>query len=264
MYLAFLFLVNLETLIFLKKRRIMKKLWMCIALIGMSLSAFAQQNFIKHKVEQGETVTKIAQKYQVTPANIFKLNPDAQNGLKPEMMLLIPKGNGVIIRATELKATDKKTHIVSAKETVYGLTKLYNVSEEELEKANPSLASNGLKIGEELIIPTKQAIITPTKKVGAAENKTGRTHVVEAKETLYCISKQYNVSIEELEKVNPEIKDGLQIGFTLKIPKEITEKANPEEVKPNQAIIPLPAKLNRISYQVEPKETLYNMLYVII
>lgn len=237
----------------------MKKLWMCIAFIGMSVGAFAQQNFIKHKVEQGETVTKIAQKYMVTPANIFKLNPDAQNGLKPEMVLLIPKGNGVIIRETELKATDKKTHIVSAKETVYGLTKLYNVSEEDLQKANPGLAANGLKIGEELIIPTKQAIVTPTKKVAAAENKTGRTHVVEAKETLYGISKQYNVSIEDLEKLNPEIKDGLQIGFSIKIPKEVVEKANKEEVKPNAAIIDLPVKPNRISYQVEPKETLYGI-----
>ena len=237
----------------------MKKLWMCIAFIGMSVSAFAQQNFIKHKVEQGETVTKIAQKYQVTPANIFQLNPDAQNGLKPEMVLLIPKGNGVIIRATELKANEKRTHIVSAKETIYGLTKLYNVSEEELGKANPGLLTNGLKIGDELIIPTKKDIITPAKKVVVSENKTGRTHVVEAKETIYGISKQYNVSIEDLEKANPDIKDGLQIGFTLKIPREIVEKSNVEVVKPNQAIIPLPAKPNRISYQVEPKETLYGI-----
>ncbi|WP_432671264.1 LysM peptidoglycan-binding domain-containing protein [Flavobacterium sp. SM2513] len=237
----------------------MKKLLMCFALFAMSLGAFAQQNFIKHKVEQGETVTKIAQKYQVTPATIFRLNPDAQAGLKPETILLIPKGNGVIIREVTEKPTDKKTHIVSAKETVYGLTKLYNVTEAELEKANPGLAANGLKIGEEINIPTKQAIVTPTKKVFAAENKSGRTHVVEAKETVYGISKQYNVTIEDLEKLNPEIKDGLQIGFTIKIPKEVVEKADKEEVKPNQAIVVLPVKPNMIAYEVQPKETLYGI-----
>jgi LysM repeat protein len=97
----------------------MKKLLLFLVCLGMSVGVFAQQNFIKHKVEAGETVTKIAQKYQITPAIIFKLNPDAQNGLKPDMLLLIPKGNGIIIRETEPTISEKKTQVVSAKETIY-------------------------------------------------------------------------------------------------------------------------------------------------
>ena len=236
----------------------MRKLLMCFALMGMSLSAFAQQNFIKHKVESGETVTKIAQKYKITPANIFKLNPDAQNGLKPEMVLLIPKGNGVIIREADVKLSNKKTHLVSAKETIYGLTKLYNVTEEDLEKANPNLKANGLKIGETLVIPTKKAIIAP-EKLADISTKNAKMHVVEPKETKYSISKEYNVSIEDLEQLNPEIKEGLQIGFRLKIPKEKTDKANQEEIKPNEAIIAVPVKPNLVSYEVQPKETLYGI-----
>ena len=231
---------------------------MCFAFIGMSFGAFAQQNFIKHKVEPGETVTKIAQKYQITPANILTLNPDAQNGLKPDMMLLIPKGNGAIIKETEKVLTQNKTHIVSAKETVYSLTKLYNVTEDELQKSNPGLATNGLKIGEELIIPSKKAIITSSKPV-LTEIKKNREHVVAAKETLYSISKLYNVEVEELEKLNPESKNGLPIGFVLKIPMEKVMKVNFEEVKPNETIIAVPVKPNRISYEVQPKETLYGI-----
>lgn len=236
----------------------MKKLLMCFVFIGISIGAFAQQNFIKHKVEAGETVTKIAQKYQVTPANIFQLNPDAQNGLKPDMLLLIPKGNGVIIRESEGAATDKKTHLVSAKETLYSLTKLYNVTEAELEKSNPGLLANGLKIGDQIVIPSKKAIIT-NSTVPSSNTQNTRTHQVEAKETLYSISKLYNVSVEDLEKLNPEIRDGLQIGFSLKIPKEKVEKANVEEVKPNTAIIAVPVKPDMTSYQVQPKETLYGI-----
>ena len=236
----------------------MKKLLMCFVFIGMSFGAFAQQNFIKHKVEAGETVTKIAQKYHITPANIFKLNPDAQNGLKPDMLLLIPKGNGVIIRESEGVSTDKKTHLVSAKETVYSLTKLYNVTEAELEKSNPGLLANGLKIGDQIVIPSKKAIVT-TSTTSTSNSKNTRTHVVEPKETLYSISKMYNVAIEDLETLNPEIKEGLQIGFALKIPKEKVEKANAEEVKPNTAIISVPVKPNMTSYQVQPKETLYGI-----
>jgi len=236
----------------------MKKFLLFFAFIAMSFSVFAQQNFIQHKVESGETVTKIAQKYQITPANIFKLNPDAQNGLKLDMILLIPKGNGVIIRESAANAADTKMHLVSAKETIYGLTKLYNVTELELQKANPRLAENGLKIGDELNIPSKKAVLTSTKAT-VAEIEKDKTHVVEAKETAYSLAKQYHVSIEELEALNPEIKEGLPIGFVLKIPKEKIIKANLEEVKPNEVIIKVPSKPNLVSYEVQPKETLYGI-----
>jgi LysM repeat protein len=236
----------------------MKNFLVFFAFIATNFSVFAQQNFIQHKVEKGETMTKIAQKYQITPANIFKLNPDAQNGLKLDMILLIPKGNGVIIRESDANATDIKTHLVSAKETIYGLTKLYNVTELELQKANPGLAENGLKIGDELNIPTKKAVLTSTKATISEINKD-KTHVVEAKETIYSLAKQYHVSIEELEALNPDIKEGLPIGFVLKIPKEKTIKANLEEVKPNEVIIKVPSKPNLVSYEVQPKETLYGI-----
>lgn len=236
----------------------MKKLLLFLVCLGMSVGVFAQQNFIKHKVEAGETVTKIAQKYQITPAIIFKLNPDAQNGLKPDMLLLIPKGNGIIIRETEPTISEKKTHVVSAKETIYSLTKLYNVTEDELEKSNPGILANGLKIGDAVVIPSKKAIVT-TSKIQNTSSTSAQTHVVEPKETLYSISKLYNVAIEDLQQLNPEIKDGLQIGFSLKIPKEKTEKANSIDVKPNVAIISVPTKPNMISYQVKPKETLYGI-----
>jgi LysM repeat protein len=236
----------------------MKKLLMCFAFIGMSFGAFAQQNFIKHKVESGETVTKIAQKYQITPANIYKLNPDAQRGLQPDMILLIPKGQGVIIRKSDGFTDENNTHTVSAKETVYGLTKLYNVTESELEKSNPGILANGLKIGDQLVIPTKKAIITEIKST-TSDGKKGREHIVEAKETLYSISKEYNVTVEDLEKLNPETKNGLPIAFVLKIPLEKVVKANLEEVKPNEAIIKVPIKPNMVSYEVQPKETLYGI-----
>ena len=56
----------------------------------ISCSVFGQ-NYDKHKVEKGETITQIAQKYSVTPFDIYQLNPDAQSGLEPNSILLIPK-----------------------------------------------------------------------------------------------------------------------------------------------------------------------------
>lgn len=248
-----------------------KRLLVFASFFLLSATAFAQENFIKHKVEKGETVTKIAQKYKVTPANIYNLNPDSQNGLKPDMVLLIPKGNGAVI----MEKTDfaSKTHTVAAKETLFGLAKLYNVSVEEIEKANPDLKKQGLKVGATIAIPSKTVAVKTESKADKKENKKedkkkDKTaekevfHQVEAKETKYSIAKQYGISVEDLDEANPDIKDGLQIGFRLKIPagtsKSVAkqeEKVVEAEKKEEQEAV----KSEKVGYTVQPKETLFGL-----
>ncbi|RTY94314.1 DUF2339 domain-containing protein, partial [Flavobacterium bomense] len=88
-------------------------------------------------------MSQIAQKYNVTPYDIYQLNPDAQGGLKPNSILLIPKkGNA---KKTIAKVI---THKVEPKETLFGIEKKYDVSNEALKKANPDLEKF---IGENLI-----------------------------------------------------------------------------------------------------------------
>ena len=48
------------------------------------------QEYKKHTVAKGETVTNIAQKYKVTPYDIYRLNPDAKSGIQEGAVLLIP------------------------------------------------------------------------------------------------------------------------------------------------------------------------------
>ena len=92
---------------------------------------------IKHVVAKGETVFKIAKKYEVTPFDIYRLNPDAKNGVKENTTLLIPK------------ATSKALiHVVAEKETLYGISKKYNVSVSDLETWNKATLQNGLKKGQ--------------------------------------------------------------------------------------------------------------------
>jgi LysM repeat protein len=106
----------------------------CLASLVFSLNGFSQEKSITHKVEKGETIAQIAQKYNVTPYDIYKLNPDAQMGLKPNSVLLIPKKGSVAKTNSQAK-----THKVEPKETLFGIEKEYGVSDEALKKANPDL-----------------------------------------------------------------------------------------------------------------------------
>lgn len=246
----------------------MKHLLVFAAFFLFSVATFAQDNFIKHTVEKGETITRIAQKYKITPADIYKLNPDSQNGLRPDMVLLIPKGNGAIIREKLTTSVETKTHTIAAKETLYGLSKLYNVSVEEIEKANPDLKKEGLKVGATINIPSKKVALNATKAEKKDEKKNIKKleetvfHQVEAKETKYSIAKQYGISVEDLEASNPDIKEGLQIGFRLKIPSNGSKSVIKQEekiIEVEKKIEQEPAKTDNVGYVVQPKETLFGL-----
>ncbi|TRX15985.1 LysM peptidoglycan-binding domain-containing protein [Flavobacterium franklandianum] len=223
----------------------------CLVTLVFSLNGFSQEKNTTHKVEKGETISQIAQKYNVTPYDIYQLNPDAQGGLKPNSILLIPKkGNA---KKTIAKVI---THKVEPKETLFGIEKKYDVSNEALKKANPDLEKLGLQIGQTLVIPSntvaKTTVSTPEKVV---------YHIVFPKETKYSIAKKYGITIEELEKRNPEIIPNLAIGQKLIIkgtaPKVAVVVPQKETVKP---IIPkVSPKINYIDYAVKPKETLYSL-----
>ena len=206
----------------------------------ITINVFSQENNIKHIVAKGESVYQIAKKYDVKQDDIFKLNPESKKKLKLNSVLLIPKQEAVL---------DKKpitiTHEVLPKQTLYGISKQYKVSIDDIKKANPIIEKEGLEIGLKLIIPVdknykpEEIIVSeslkPTKKIEPESqeiisDQEEITHVVLAKETKYGISKKYGVTISELEKLNPEIVRELPIGFTLLIKKGIKKETAIAEV----------------------------------
>lgn len=237
-----------------------------IAVFLLTINIYSQEKAKTHKVEKGETINQIAQKYRVTPFDIYQLNPDAQRGLKPDSILLIP--NKAAAKRTIVPAKANillQTHVVIAKETLYGIEKKYGVTDEDLKKANPFLEVDGLQIGQTLAIPSKNAPKTTTPKATAADHDKYIYHDVLAKETKYSIAKQYGISIEELEKRNPDIVANFPIGYRLIIsgsaPKKekIIEKVETKEDYGQKNEPKTDAAIDYVAYEVKSKETLYGL-----
>jgi LysM repeat protein len=235
-----------------------------IVVLVFATSVFGQ-NYVKHTVLEGETIQTIAQKYKVTPYDIYKLNPDSQSGVKPNAVVLIPKSiekitpkteeKPILKEVVEVKKVEEKAkeikqkpteinakyHTVAQGDNLYSISKKYDVSVEDLQKNNPD-AVNGLKIDQKIII--KKGIQKGNSNPKAVFAKT---HEVKAKETLYSISKEYEISIEDLEEENPFLKtDGLQPGQILKISKGIASTKTKEISKD-------------VIHEVQPKETKYGI-----
>ena len=217
------------------KNRIFFSIFITIFSFVYTVSA-KQEKYTKHIVAKGETINMIAQKYKVTPYDIYSLNPDSQNGIQQDSVLLIPTSTSVVVIHSSQNAPQNNntiSHLVQPKETLYSISKQYGVTIDALKTANGDLLNNGLKIGLNIKIPSSGslqnvAVSKPeeTKKVIAPvvskpsvvkATPEGKTtyHIIEPKETKYGISKKYGMTVVELERLNPQIVSEFPIGFKL-------------------------------------------------
>lgn len=215
--------------------------------LGMTQLVLAQQEkSFKHNVSSNETITEIAKKYNVSEKEILKLNPGAENGLKENTQLLIPNNNSIsyLLKKNDVKAVEYKQHEVTAKETLYSISRQHKVTIEDLQQANPDILKEGLKIGQTLNIPDGNGIAT-TKP---AQTLIGNVHEVQPKETLFSIARLYNVSVKDLDALNTEaLKDGLKIGMRIAIPNKKKTISGQARIINNETVF----------HVVQPKETKY-------
>ena len=92
----------------------MKKIIFTISTLICAGYSFAQTATKSHVVAKGETITQIAKKYNTTNNVLFILNPDAVEGVSEDQILQIPMSSDL-------------QHEVQAKETIYGISKKYNL-----------------------------------------------------------------------------------------------------------------------------------------
>jgi LysM repeat protein len=120
-----------------------------------------------------------------------------------------------------------KTHTVGPKESLSSIGRLYNINGRELANYNNIVYEKGLSIGQVLKIPIKDGatdVVTPpppppvkpvaaAKPVTEAVKKDGPVyHTVEKKQTLYAISKLYNVTVADIKQWNNLAADGVSEG----------------------------------------------------
>ena len=215
---------------------------LAIIIFFFSIAGFSQEKYIKHTISKGENLTIIAKKYGLKPKDIIKANPNAPKILKLNSVLLIPNTNqSATIKPNEAVAnTTPGLHEVQAKETLWGISKKYNISVEDLKKANPLLETEGLKIGQQITIPSNIIAVSDSEKTIESSIQTSTdvevSREVLPKETKYGIAKEFGISVAELEKQNPEIKKKLPLGYILKIHVS-QEKADALQAsKPTQTI----------------------------
>lgn len=198
--------------------------------------------FIVHKVDAGETLYAISKRYGVTVEQIVAQNPNADAGLEVEQILKVP----YVPKATKPVVQGKK-HIVAEKETLFSISRLYGVTVDDLKKWN-NLTDNALSLGQELVIKSNALTSPATNQLDVKAVKT--VHTVAAKETMYSITRQYGITVEQLREWNALQTDELKIGQTLVISQPVNAKQI--NTSPTQTITQVQTQTNPVTQQQTP------------
>lgn len=193
------------------------------------------QKFYLHTVQQGQTLYSICKAYSAKEKDVLNVNPELQTGtLSIGQVIKIPIENEISKDGKYIVYTVKKG------ETLYSLLKRFGTNENEFYEVNPKLnRKESIKAGDEIYFPIKEKkdeTIAATKPQDESkpENVTAPRddakyiyHTVEKGETLYKITKQYEISIDELIAENPTLADRpLSIGETIRIPRKQAAESN--------------------------------------
>ncbi len=210
---------------------------------------------VNHEVLPGETVRMLSLKYLVTPSDIYKLNKFAIDGIRQGMVLQIPVRRKSVLdeqiqegaaedseeAAEQSKVSDDVPspqlnqaqdndggssvsvvhHTVARGETLSALSRMYGVTVNDLKSRNEKVLQRGLQAGQVLEIPAKNQVGLARQEepqVGSPSSANIIEHKVEPKETLYSISRKYNVPVEMIRQQNNQLlAQGLKAGQVIKI-----------------------------------------------
>ena len=234
--------------------------WLCIGLLAclpICLQAQTSDSYFLHTIARGENLTSIAATYNVSVADIVRLNPGSDRLIKAGETLRIPQSKD---------NNGPQYHTIQPGETLYGLMKRYDVTVEAICKANPGLSESNFRSGQVIIIPAAdktadlpiiQSDQPASQSVVIPQQSYRDIHKVKRRETIYSICREYGITEEELIAANPELKtEKLKRGKYIRIPFHKQMPVVPVST-PEESVMPTNSELfERISSDAKRKNHL--------
>ncbi|MFL7866066.1 LysM peptidoglycan-binding domain-containing protein [Vibrio cincinnatiensis] len=162
----------------------------------------------QHKVQRGESLSVIAQKYGASVQAIMQANQLKDSRLSVGQNLTIPGGERGPVPVPVVNnpvETETIVHTVKSGEFLGRIANTYKVSVEAIRREN-NLKSDTLSVGQKLSITV------------SLKDKPLRKHKVQRGEFLGKIASQYNVSVQSIREANQLRSDQLAVGQVLIIP----------------------------------------------
>ena len=163
-----------------------------------------------YTVKRGETKFGLSKKFGITINALESENPHIKNGLQAGHILNVLGVEKASTASTtnlvnESVENEMMPYLVKKGETLWGISKAHNTTVAQLRSANRDAINNVLQAGSTIRVPIKPS------------SKNDNTYQVIKGDTKYGLSKRFNITISELEHLNPQIKQQLYAGSIINI-----------------------------------------------
>lgn len=187
-----------------------------------------------YTVKKGDSLWKIANKYNTTVEKLKSVNNLKTNTLSVGQKLVIP--------SISVSPEVSDTYIVQKGDSLWSIANKFNMTVSELKNLN-NLTNNLLSIGQVL-------------KIKDSSNNGKTTYTVQKGDSLWVIANKYGITTEELKSYNNLKSNLLSIGQVLKIPQGKTSTENIYTVKKGDSLWTI---ANRYNTTVEKIKVLNNL-----
>ena len=187
-----------------------------------------------YTVKKGDSLWKIANKYNTTVEKLKSANNLKTNTLSVGQKLVIP--------SISVSPEVSDTYIVQKGDSLWSIANKFNMTVSELKNLN-NLTNNLLSIGQVL-------------KIKDSSNNGKTTYTVQKGDSLWIIANKYDITTEELKSYNNLTSNLLSIGQVLKIPQGKTSTENIYTVKKGDSLWTI---ANRYNTTVEKIKVLNNL-----
>lgn len=223
-------------------------------------NAEGEATFKNYLVSKGETKYGLSKKFNVSIKALEEANPSIVKMLLANQTIRVPSRSDKdsVVTNTETEAI---THIVKKGENLWRISQQYNLTLSELKALNKDKLTEFLEIGQELTVRRNL--------------NTHDSYLVAKGDTKYGLAKQFNMSISELEELNPEIVPMLKYGARIKTrlielkenevtnivenDSETEDHLTKENLTSNTDSLQANPKYTLENYTIKAKETLYGL-----
>lgn len=170
------------------------------------LAKHCPPNTFSYTIEAGDTPYSISQEYNTTVSAINSANPE----IKPDNLQI---GQQICIPQQKRypPCPEGNYYTIKSSDSLYAIARRFNISIDDLREANPYIEPENLQNGEVICIP----VATPPVDCPRGT----RSYTIKAGDTFYSLARKYNITVDKIKQLNPEIKpDAILIGQKICLP----------------------------------------------